>query len=146
MTIGAISLTLENRLDELEGVKDRIVDFCRSLGLNKKTTFQILFSVEEIFVNIVSYGYRDPDVHYIDIDLTHQDDALALRFVDDGVHFNPLEADPPDLEAPLEKRPVGGLGLHLTKYLMNEIAYEREGDKNVLTLIKHLNEPDQCLV
>ena len=137
--MGGISLTLRNDLCELDALGDRIDDFARAEGLPPKAIFKIKFSMEEVFVNIVSYGFPgDEAEHGILFELTHDAGALTVRIVDNGIPFNPLEVDPPDLDAPLDERPVGGLGLHLTKSLMDEITYERQGDQNILIMRKHL--------
>ncbi len=61
---------------------------------------------------------------------------------DDGVAFDPLKVPPPDLTADLESRPIGGLGVHFVKTLMDEVAYRREGDRNVLTMRKRFGDED----
>lgn len=130
-------------MSELDSLVCCLEEFCGPLGLSKKSLFQIKFSLEEIFVNIISYGFVDDGEHRINVTISRENDLVVLRVEDDGIPFNPLEADPPDLESPLEERCTGGLGLHLTKKLMSEISYERSGNKNILTMKKNIEEP--CL-
>ena len=145
----ADSLTLKfcNKMSELEELGRKVVDYCHCLGLPKKVVFQIKLSMEEIFVNIISYGFSDNNEHFIQVEVIHDNGTLTMKFVDDGVPFNPLlEAEEPDLNSPLEDRKAGGLGLHLTKCLMNEIKYDRRENKNVLIMKKVLEDPisDAC--
>jgi serine/threonine-protein kinase RsbW len=60
---------------------------------------------------------------------------------DDGLAFNPLEMLAPDTKQPLEERPVGGLGIHLVRTLMDEVAYRRQNGRNLLVLKKEITEP-----
>jgi anti-sigma regulatory factor (Ser/Thr protein kinase) len=64
------------------------------------------------------------------------DDAVSLEFRDQGEPFDPMAQTPPDLDVPLEERPIGGLGLTLVRALADEARYAREGPVNVLRLVK----------
>jgi anti-sigma regulatory factor (Ser/Thr protein kinase) len=59
---------------------------------------------------------------------------LTIDVADDGIAFNPLEKDPPDLDLPFSERPIGGLGIHIVRALSETIAYRRENDRNHLTM------------
>jgi anti-sigma regulatory factor (Ser/Thr protein kinase) len=59
--------------------------------------------------------------------------------VDRGRPFSPDDAAPPDLDAAWDERPVGGLGWHLVRSVVDEVRYRREGSENRLTLIKRLD-------
>jgi hypothetical protein len=67
-----------------------------------------------------------------------QGDMAMAEVEDDGRPFNPLEAPPPDLDRPIEERPVGGLGLHIVRTVMDTVAYRRQGSHNVLTVTKRV--------
>jgi anti-sigma regulatory factor (Ser/Thr protein kinase) len=41
-----------------------------------------------------------------------------------------------DITAPLEQRAIGGLGIHMMRKLMEEVEYRREGERNIVTMIK----------
>jgi serine/threonine-protein kinase RsbW len=133
-----LSIVAKNNLAELDKLCSAVDSFCRTLGLPAKLAFPIKLSVEEIFVNIVSYGYTDCCEHLIYIDLSLQDDTLIIQIEDDGIPFNPLDIEPPDFDEPLEVRKTGGLGLHLTKHLMDNICYNRCHGANRLTMHKRL--------
>jgi len=68
-----------------------------------------------------------------------------LTVSDDGVPFDPLAVAPPDTSLPLEQRPLGGLGIHLVRHLVDEVTYERRGDRNVLTLVKAVDRRPPAL-
>jgi anti-sigma regulatory factor (Ser/Thr protein kinase) len=90
--------------------------------------------LEEVFTNIVRYGYADDRAHEVRFAADLTEKHVVLEFADDGRAFDPLAATPPDLRVPPEERPIGGLGIHLVKKLADEIEYEREGALNRLTV------------
>ena len=61
---------------------------------------------------------------------------MTIVVEDDGKPFNPLDAPPPNLDLPIDERPIGGLGIFLMKSLTSAMDYRREGDRNTLTLTK----------
>ena len=140
MSQGSLTLEVTNKPSELETLGERLEKFCQALDLPRKIVFQLKFAIEEVFVNIISYGFRDEKEHRIRITVNHEDGVLVMCIEDDGLPFNPLESEAPDIACPLEDRKVGGLGLHLTKHLMSELHYERLGEKNVLTVRKNLKD------
>lgn len=140
MNRGKISLVLRNSLSELEEVRRNLEEFGKSLGLSKKSTFQINLAMEEVFSNIISYAYTDDGEHWIKVTISHEKEALILRVEDDGIPFNPCEVETPDRKCSLEERQIGGLGCYLMRCCMDDIVYERRGNKNVLTMKKTIGE------
>jgi serine/threonine-protein kinase RsbW len=135
-----VSLVLRNNLSQLDEVRRNLEEFGESLGLSKKSAFQINLAMEEVFCNIISYAYTDKREHWITITISHEKDTLVLRIEDDGTPFNPCEVEAPDLTCPLEERQIGGLGCYLMRCCMDDIVYERRGNKNVLTMKKAIGE------
>jgi serine/threonine-protein kinase RsbW len=140
MTGGKVSFELRNSLSELDKVRRSLEEFGESLGLSKKCIFQINLAMEEVFSNIVSYGYTDNAEHWVTVTIWHENEAMFLRIEDDGIPFNPCEVEVPDLECSLEERQIGGLGCHLMRSVMDDIVYERRGNKNVLTMKKTIGK------
>ena len=132
----SVSLELRNSLSELDTLCQSLQQFGEALGLSNKALFQICLAMEEIVSNIISYGYTDDAVHWIKIAISHEQGIFIIRLEDDGIPFDPLLAEEPDCECPVEERKVGNLGIHLCKKVMDEMIYERCGNKNVLTLKK----------
>ena len=62
---------------------------------------------------------------------------LMIQIMDWGIAFDPLSLPEPDIEAPIEERKIGGLGIYMMRNIMDEVLYKREGDRNILTLVKH---------
>ena len=131
------SLLIANELDELQKVNAAIEELAEEENWSPDVTFQIGLAVEELGVNIVNYGHDDDKAHEIKIVISSEDEAITIEVEDDGHAFNPLsDAPAPDLDAEVEDRTVGGLGIHLVRTMMDEVHYQRQQNKNCLTLVK----------
>jgi serine/threonine-protein kinase RsbW len=137
-TSGSLSFELRNSLSELATLCEKMEDVGQALGLSRRCLFEVNLALDELFTNIISYGFQDQSEHLIRVHLSADDDVLTVVLEDDGVPFNPIERIPPELPCALDECKVGGLGIHLVKNLMNDVAYERRGDMNVLTLKKSI--------
>jgi len=96
--------------------------------------------LEEILTNIISYGCSDNPEACIQVTMSQEDQMVTIQIEDCGVPFNLLDAEQPNFECTLEEAEIGGLGIHLVKKLMNDIIYERCGDKNVVIIKKDIKE------
>ena len=141
MPASTLTLVLKNEIAELSRLAETIESHGAFRGWSMKWIMNITLSLDELVTNIVSYGYRDTDEHEIRVTLTERDRALMVVLEDDGIAFNPLsEAAMPDLEASVEERRIGGLGVYFVKSLMDEVSYERRDERNRITLIQHARE------
>ncbi len=98
-------------------------------------TFRISLVIDELTQNIVDYAYGDGPGD-VEVEVTSGPDAVTVEITDEGLPFDPLtDAPEPDLTSPVEDRPIGGLGVHFTKTLMDEVEYCRESGKNRLRIV-----------
>jgi anti-sigma regulatory factor (Ser/Thr protein kinase) len=139
MSVG-LSVSLANRLPEIARLGGLLEGYCRDHGLPSKLCAEFTLALDEVLTNIISYGYPDPGEHTIIVRLAFEDGCLRAEVEDDGVPFNPLTAAEPDTAAPLEDRKIGGLGILIVKKLMDAVAYERAGGKNILILKKRVQK------
>ena len=131
------AIEIDAKVENLEQLNDFIAD--KLMGCPMKLLMQIDLVVEEIFVNIASYAYKDGGGKArVSCDLDKEKNLLTLVFEDEGVPFDPLAKEDPDITASAEEREIGGLGILLTKKLMDDVSYKNEGGKNILTLVKKL--------
>ena len=132
-----LALTLKNDPSEIARSAEEIEAYGESHGWPMKWIMNLNLSLDELITNIISYGYRDGEEHEIRITLTEEEGSLTVVLEDDGIAFDPLsEVSEPDLDADVEERRIGGLGVHFVKSLMDEVAYERRDGRNRLTLIQ----------
>ena len=142
MAKNKVSFKLKSKLSELDALCQKLEKFGQSMGLSKKCIFEANLALDELFTNIISYGYDDKNEHTIRIAIALQNDELVFKIEDDGIPFNPTEVESPDLECTIEECRIGGLGIHLAKNLMDEVCYQRCNDKNILTLKKNIKETE----
>ena len=104
-------------------------------GWSGDLTFRVSLVVDELAQNVVDYAYNDTPGD-VEVAVTTRDETIVIEIVDEGNPFDPLtEAPPPDLTSPIESRPIGGLGVHFTKTLMDDVEYRRESGKNRLKIV-----------
>jgi len=142
MAKNQVSFKLKSNLSELDALCQKLEKFGESMGLSKKCIFEANLALDELFTNIISYGFDDKNEHTIRITISLQNDELVFNIEDDGMPFNPTEVETPDLECTIEECRIGGLGIHLAKNLMDEVCYQRCKDKNILTLKKNIKETE----
>ena len=134
------TLCVEANLEGLERIRDSVEEFAQTANWSPDLAYQVILVLEELGANIVNYGCESNRTHEIKVTLAWDSNALTVEITDDGRAFNPLSDAPgPDLEAVIEDRPIGGLGIHLVRSIMDELYYRREQDRNHLTLIKRRN-------
>ena len=133
------SFELKSSLSELDRLCQNLETFGKKFGFSKKLIFEINLALDELFTNIISYGFKDDEEHVIKVTLTPQNDELCLCIEDDGKPFNPIDFETPDVSCSVENCKIGGLGIHIIRKLMDEICYQRCDNKNILTLKKTLS-------
>ena len=128
-------LKVETNPSELERISAAVEGIGQRENWPAQFIFRVNLVLEELGLNIMSYGY-DEGLHEFEITLTSEADVLRIEVTDDGRPFDPLnEAPEPDLDASVDDRQVGGLGIHLVRTMVDEMSYRREQDKNHLTLV-----------
>ena len=122
-------------------VTEKIIGLLEENGFDSPALhMKIELVVEEIFVNIASYAYKDTEGGdaLVEADISGDPAALTIAFTDSGVPFDPLAKEDPDVTLSADERGIGGLGIYLVKKNMDDVKYERCGNKNVLTVKKVL--------
>lgn len=127
--------TFKADTDEL----DNVLSFIHGV-VNKKIDNKIIMKldvvIEEIFVNICHYAYEEPG--FADIEVSLNKNKLSITFMDEGIPFDPLKKEEPDVSLSSEDRKVGGLGIFMVKKMMDKVSYKYENNKNILTIEKKL--------
>lgn len=133
-------MTVEATVESIDEVTDFINEELEANECSMRIQTQIAVAVDEVMANIAMYAYRGRDVGPATVRVGMQDDprAAVIVFIDEGMPYNPLTAKEPDITLGIEDRPIGGLGIFLVRKTMDEVDYERDGDKNVLTVKKYL--------
>jgi len=134
--MSSVSGVFVNQRTEIE----RVVEFAERFGEEHQLPAELVMTIhlvlDEVVANIINHAYDDAAEHQIRVTLALEDSELGIRVEDDGRAFDPLAAPPPDLDLPLEERPVGGLGIHIVRSVMDAVEYQRDGGRNVLIMRK----------
>ena len=128
------SLKIAPKMDELERITAIVEDLGEQDDWPPDLIFKVNLVLDELSVNIVNYGGEASE---IEVCLDADAEEVRVEITDDGRPFDPLnDAIEPDLDAPLEDRAIGGLGIHLVREMMDELHYSREDGKNRLAMVK----------
>ena len=136
------SFELKNDLSELERLCRTCEEIGQDINISDRTIFEMNLALDELFTNIISYGFNDHQEHTIKISITVEGDQLQMRIEDDGVPFNPLASKTPEFQCGIEECKIGGLGIHLIRKLMDDVHYKRVADKNILVLRRKMRKED----
>lgn len=134
----SLSLTFRADFAELERLQNQVTEAGERVNIPPKTLFQINLALEEMLTNVMKYAYDDPASRTLTVAMTMTESEFQAEIIDTGRPFNPLEAAPPDLDLPIEKRPIGGLGIHLVRTIMDHLEYRRVDNCNHFIMKKQI--------
>ena len=137
-----LGLQIENRIDDVTEALSAVEEFVEKQALPDALVMRVVVSLGEILSNVLSYGFEDDRPHRIDVFVEYARGEIAIEIIDDGKEFDPLSFPPPDLEADLDKRKIGGLGIHLVRNFMDRVRYARRDGRNHLSIAKALSAGD----
>lgn len=138
MSNDRLTLRIANDVAELSRVAESVDLYCGANGLPADAAFDINVALEELLMNTISYGFENSKSHEIVVTIAKDRETVTIEISDDGQAFDPLQAAAPDLDAPLEERRIGGLGIHFVKTMMDTVEYRRADGRNHLTLRKRI--------
>lgn len=127
-----LHLTANHALSELGGVAAAAQRFLQQQSVGESVLYVTQLALEEILSNIIRHGGSAAPGASIAIQLRANHGAVDLHVVDEARPFDPRTAPAPDLQAPLEQRSTGGLGIPLLRALTSDMHYERIGQANHL--------------
>lgn len=123
--------TMTNNIMEMKNIINDLNDFLRSHQFEDKLLYQINLAIEEPLINIIKYGRKEDTPLEIQIEVNLNQEDVSIHLTDNGRRFNPLSVPHLDIRKPAIERPVGGLGMHLVRNIMQSMWYERRDDKNI---------------
>jgi serine/threonine-protein kinase RsbW len=131
------AVTMPPKLEEIARLAEAIEGWCLEAGVPYKTAFEINLMLDELITNTVSYGFSDGREGKIWVRIEHTGPSqLQITLTDNAPAFNPIDAHDPDVEADIEHRRIGGLGIYFVKQLSERIEYQALGEGNELRLWK----------
>lgn len=127
----------EAKLEELQTVLDTNEENLMMHGATMKNTMSINIALEEIFVNVCHYAYEGLENKGVEVTYCFDGENEKITFVDEGIPFNPLERQDPDVTMSAQDRRIGGLGIYMVKKSMDKCEYERKDGKNIFSFTKN---------
>lgn len=132
-------MTLAATVENIAAVTDFVNEQLGRHACPMKAQAQIDIAIDELFGNVARYAYQDEvGEATVCVDFTEEPMKVVITFIDQGIPYDPLSAQSPDVALSAEERESGGLGIFITKKIMDEIAYRYEDGKNVLTIRKKI--------
>ena len=130
-------LTIAATVENIEVVTDFVNQQLEELACPMKAQMQIDIAIDELFSNIAHYSYN-PEIGQatVRVEVMENPLAVSITFIDNGVPYDPLSKEDPDLTLSAEERQIGGLGIYLVKKSMDEITYEYKDGQNILSIKK----------
>lgn len=128
------SLTIEANPGSLRAITEFVRQGALEANLPEGRMGELELLIDELVMNVCTHGY--PEDKPGDVTVSYSVPTageLSVEVADQGIEFNPLNTEPPDLSLSLEERPIGGLGIHLVKALAKSLTYRREAGWNRLT-------------
>ena len=125
-------------VEKLTSVTDFVNDRLSKYGFEGKVLHKIDIAVDELFSNIARYSYGDKGGKVtIKVDYDEIEHKASITFIDEGIEYNPLEQPEPDLTSVEDDDTIGGLGIFITKNIMDDIKYEYSDGRNILIIYKN---------
>ena len=131
-------ISLVNDVQEVPALVIFVGSVCEDMRFKELTTAGVNLAIEEAVVNVMNYAYPKGTRANILLEVTADEKSITFELRDDGQPFDPTKAEEVDVTQHVEKRAIGGLGIHLMRHYMDAITYERRDGQNVLTMTKNL--------
>lgn len=123
---------------EVARVNAAVGEFADAHALPAAVRRSMNVALDDLLTNTVAHGLAGRDDGRVAIAVELQPDRLVVTLTDNGRAFDPFGRDAPDTTLSVADRPIGGLGIHLVRKLLDDVSYERRGDTNVVVLAKRL--------
>ena len=132
-------LTLAATVENIETVTEFVNAQLELLDCPIKAQMQIDIAIDELFGNIAHYAYNtEVGNATVRVEISEAPLAVIITFIDNGVPYDPLGKDDPDITLSAEEREIGGLGIYMVKQSMDEITYEYKDGQNILKIKKNI--------
>jgi len=123
-------------LADLAAVRTFVAGASAEAGLDDAARDALVLATDEVCANVIVHGYGGRAPGPLEVVVCNASDGVHVTVADTGAPFDPADAPAAELHDDWAERPVGGLGWHLVRHLVDDLSYERRGDANRVTLVK----------
>ena len=134
-------LKVRAKPENLTRIAAFVTDVAERWGLGPKETFDVQMAVDEACTNIIEHGYQGDQSGTIEINCQQSGDQFTVTIRDFGLSFDPREVPEPDIGAPLEERPIGGLGVFFMRQLMDSVEFRFDEEQGNVLIMTKRREP-----
>jgi len=131
--------TFDASLDRIPEVVGFVTETAAGMGVHPKRVMHLELAIEEAVANICSYAYAVPPGE-VTVRITKESEFVRIELIDEGIPFDPLALEEPDIKSELENREVGGLGIFLMRRMLDDVHYSHIGSQNILSLAVRYGE------
>ena len=131
-------LFMHNNIRQVSRIQDWLEAISPDLGIDEMLIPGINLALEEAVTNVINYAYPKGTYGSIELDASLEGNELKFILSDSGKEFDPTLRPEADINAGVEDRPIGGLGIHLVRQIMDSVSYERKEGMNILTMTKSI--------
>ena len=130
-------LTLNNDVEQIALLPEFVEAVAGKAQLDHEATFNLNLALEEAVSNVIMYAYPEGTNGMVDIDAVVDGKRVSFIITDSGKPFDPTAKEDVNINAEMAERPIGGLGIHLVRTIMDTVSYERKEEKNILIITKN---------
>lgn len=132
-------LTVEATIENVPEVTGFVDEQLEQFDCPGKTKMQVNVAVEELFSNIAHYAYNPgTGSATVRVEMAENPSAIVITFIDNGIRYDPLAREDPDITLSAEEREIGGLGIYMVKKTMDDVSYEYREGQNILRIKKNI--------
>ena len=134
-----LELTVEAKIENIPKVTEFVDKILEEYDCPIKEQTQIDVALDEVLSNVANYAYEKKDGSVsINVDVSDDPRQVTITFTDDGMPYDPLKKEDPDITLGADERPIGGLGIFIVKKTMDDVIYEYKDGQNVLQIKKNI--------
>ncbi len=127
-----LALSIAGNLSELQRLAKAVDALLDRENVSREAADTVQLALDELVTNIILWGRDDGQDGRVEVQVAVEPSQVSVVIENDGPEFDPLAAPPPDVLLPPDRRPEGGLGIHLVRTMVDDMAYRREGGRNVV--------------
>ena len=132
------TLSVEASTKHLAEVRDFVAAHAKNIGLSDKDISEIRLAVDEAYTNIIKHAYNNHGTEKVNIEIGSDAQKLWISLIDEGESFDPKTYSEPDLMQRIKDKKRGGMGVYLIRKVMDQVQYNRKGQKNEIRMVKKL--------
>jgi anti-sigma regulatory factor (Ser/Thr protein kinase) len=129
-------VAIRNEIADLAILRDALKRFCTEQAVGSRTLMQLHVTLDEIVSNVIKYAWPAGGAHEVSVRMSAAANTIRIEVIDDGQAFDPRTAPVPPTKVPARRARPGGVGIHMVKQLVDEIAYYRADGRNHTVLTK----------